>query len=94
MLSLKDVNELLDKIPKWKRIQESPDRLDELEKRIKAIEDRISGTGEVCPYCKEPALELLEIKPDPEYGDMGVKRAYYKCGKCEKLSDRQKPLKS
>jgi len=88
MLALKDLNELLEKIPLWKRVANTPDRLDELEKRVKAIEDQISGTGEVCPYCRKPSLQLLNIKGEPGMEDLGVKKYFYKCLNCDKESNR------
>jgi transposase-like protein len=89
MFALKDLNELLDKMPLWKRMKETPDKLDELAKRVKAIEDRISGTGDVCPFCRQPKVQLLEIKPDQTFGDMGLKRGYYKCDGCGKTFDKE-----
>ena len=59
MFSLKDLNELLDKMPFWKRIKESPDRIDALEKRLGTLENRLSGTGNICPKCKEPKFQLI-----------------------------------
>lgn len=85
----KDINELLEKIPIWKRLIQLPDRIDEIEKRIKTIEDKISGSGELCPYCQQPAGKLLEIKPHPVTGDLGVNVYYYECTNCHKKFDRQ-----
>jgi hypothetical protein len=84
MFSLKDLTELLDKMPIWRRMKAAPDRIDELEKRLKGIEDRMSGTGELCPYCKQPTLELIEIRPHAIFGDAGLKKHIYKCNNCSK----------
>ena len=62
MLSLKDLTELLDKWPLWKKMKESPERIDALEKRIKSLEKRLSGTGDICPKCKQPTFELFDSK--------------------------------
>jgi uncharacterized protein with PIN domain len=86
---IKDINELLEKIPIWKKLIHLPDKFDDLEKRIKSIENRMSGSGELCPYCKEPALQLLEIKPDKTLGALGIRRAYYKCNNCQKPYDKE-----
>ncbi len=84
MLSIKDLTELLDRLPQWKRMKDSPARIDKLEERLKAIEDKMSGTGELCPFCKQPALELLEIQPLPFFEESGIKKYIYKCLKCGK----------
>ncbi len=89
MFSLKDLNELLDKMPLWKRIKDSPERINQLEKRIKAIEEQISGRGDVCPYCHKPAGNLLDIQPDKTLGDVGLKRGFYECNNCHKKYDRE-----
>lgn len=80
---IKDLNELLEKIPVWKKLVQLPDRIDSLEKRIKSIEDKMSGSGELCPFCKQPTLRLLEIKPHKIFGDAGLKVGFYKCDNCK-----------
>jgi transposase-like protein len=89
MFSLKDLNELLEKIPIWKKLIQLPEKLDSIEKRIKSIEDKMSSTGELCPYCKQPSLKLLEIKPHEMLGDVGLKVGYYKCDNCKKDYERE-----
>lgn len=86
---VKDINELLEKIPIWKKLIATPTRVDELEKRIIALEKKFSGSGGQCPYCKQPTGNLLEIKPDPVMGDLGVRRYYYECNNCHKKFDRE-----
>jgi len=81
---IKDINELLEKIPIWKKLVQLPDRLDGIEKRLKSIEDKMSGSGELCPYCKQPTLQLLEIKPHKLFGEAGLKVGSYKCNNCKK----------
>lgn len=56
-----DILALLDKIPIWKRVQETPARVDELEKKIAALEARLArAPGEACPKCGALAMRLTE----------------------------------
>lgn len=84
-----NVLEILKRWPKWKQITETPERLDDLEKRIATIENQISGAGDVCPFCSKPAGELIEIKPHKLFGDAGIKVKYYKCGSCGENYDKE-----
>lgn len=81
MFSLKDLNELLDKIPQWKKMKESPDRIDALEKRIASLEKRLSGSADMCPKCKQISLELVSTKMIDEV--LGVRQFNYKCSNCD-----------
>ena len=57
--TLESILTLLDKWPRWKRINELPDKADELNNRIEALEKRLEKRpGEDCPYCGEPDLRL------------------------------------
>lgn len=80
MFSLKDLNELLDKMPLWKKMKKSPERLDSLEKRIATLENRLSGTGDICPKCKQPKLELETSKVIEPI--LGLMQYNYKCSNC------------
>lgn len=80
MFSLKDLNELLDKIPQWKRMKESPARIDALEKRIASLEKRLSGSGDICPKCKQTTYELVGTKMLEEV--LGLRQFTYKCSNC------------
>ena len=89
MSTLESILNLLNKWPAWKRITQSPARIDELEKRIKSVEDKIKGSGELCPFCKQPTLELLEIIPDKMFGDLGVNVHKFKCSSCNKEYEKK-----
>ncbi|OGU70184.1 MAG: hypothetical protein A2V93_03910 [Ignavibacteria bacterium RBG_16_34_14] len=88
MFSLKDLNELLDKMPLWKRMKESPERIDALEKRIVSLEKRLSGSGDICPKCKQPTLELVSSKNINEL--IGLRQFNYKCSNCGFTDSRNK----
>jgi hypothetical protein len=82
MFSLKDILELLDRWPKWKRIQETPDNLDALQKRIDELENRLKRCpGEACPRCGELAFRVFSSVPHHTFGDDLPVRTM-KCEKC------------
>ncbi len=60
MLGLKDLLAVLERWPKWKRIAETPDRLDAMERRVADIEQQLGDTSpeNVCKTCGEPGLVL------------------------------------
>lgn len=59
MFSTKDLLDLLDRIPAWKRLGELPAKLDEANERIAALEKRLERMpGEGCPKCGALAMRL------------------------------------
>jgi predicted RNA-binding Zn-ribbon protein involved in translation (DUF1610 family) len=83
MFSLKDILDLLDHWPKWKRIQEMPEQFDGLQKRIAELEGRLARCpSEGCPKCGELAFRVSSSRPHPEIGDMGVTLRMMTCDKC------------
>ena len=80
MFALKDLNELLDKMPLWKKMKEAPDRIDILEQRIEALETRLAGTGDICDKCKQPTLEFDSSKIIEK--TLGITEITYKCSNC------------
>jgi hypothetical protein len=57
---IKDINELLDHIPVWKKLRGLPPRVEELERRIAQLEEKLNGTypAEVCRKCGARSLRL------------------------------------
>jgi ribosomal protein S27AE len=84
MFSLKDILDLLDHWPKWKRIQEMPEQFDGLQKRIADLEGRLARCpGEGCPRCGELAFRVVSSNPHPsDLGDLGLMERHLKCDKC------------
>lgn len=80
MFSLKDLIALLDKWPVWKRISQTPERIDKLEERIMKLENRLSGSGDKCPKCKQMTLELVNMKVIEPI--LNLKTYYYTCSNC------------
>jgi predicted nucleic-acid-binding Zn-ribbon protein len=82
-----DIVELLGRWDRWKRVNESPERIDALEKRITELEARLQrAPGEACPKCG--ALEFRTDKQVPvSHGPfagmgMGVMERHLKCAAC------------
>lgn len=88
MAVLSEILALLDKWPLWKRLKEAPDRLDELEQRLAALEVAPrKAPGKPCKACGEPAMRLTSSEPDPIMGDLGAKRETWTCGACAFAED-------
>jgi hypothetical protein len=84
MSMLGELNELLNKIPLWKRLTTLPAEVDALAKNVAALEARIAGSGGagLCPKCGQRTYKLEGSRPHPVFGDMGVSERAYKCSEC------------
>lgn len=51
-----------------------------LKRRIRELEGL---DGEKCPSCRKMGWRIVESKPDPTFGHMGVTLRIYKCSECE-----------
>ena len=88
---LEELNDLLDRIPVWKRLTAMPDKLQALEQRVEMLELRLSGkTGPACPICNAPGFQRTGSKPDPIFGDMGLMLDSYACAACGHSENRQR----
>lgn len=88
---LEELNDLLDRIPLWKRLSAMPDRVAALEQRIAALEAQLSGkAGELCPMCNAPGFKRTASKPDPAMGVLGIIRDSYACAACGHSEERQR----
>lgn len=82
MSTVESILDLLNKWPKWKRVTESPDRLDVLEKRLAALESKLQrAPGEACPKCGALSLRVVSEKKDP--GPLGIAGVRIRTSKCE-----------
>ncbi|MDA2933442.1 hypothetical protein MYX82_03770 [Acidobacteria bacterium AH-259-D05] len=76
----------------WKRIQEAPGRIDDLEKRITELEKRLERVpGEACPRCGKLAFRVVESKPAPGFGEFGVRIHTMKCEECDFTDKKRAP---
>jgi len=82
-----DIVELLNRWDRWKRVNDSPERIDALEKRIAELEAKLQrAPGEACPKCGVLELRTESLTPishGPFAGaGMGVMERHLKCGAC------------
>jgi predicted RNA-binding Zn-ribbon protein involved in translation (DUF1610 family) len=85
MAVLSEITDLLKRWDVWKRVEEAPNRIDALEKRIAELESRLQrAPGEACPACGE--LEFRAMSSQPSHGPfgshLGARDHTYKCQKC------------
>ncbi len=84
MAVLGEIVELLKRWDVWKRVEECPDRVDQLEARLTALESRLSrAPGQACPACG--ALEFRTektVKSTGPFGSLGAVDRHLKCGEC------------
>ena len=89
MSVLGDILEALRAWPKWKRMEELPERVDDLAERLRAVEDRLSAPpGKRCPRCDRTTFLVMESKPDPVLGVVGARRHVMRCSHCEFTEER------
>lgn len=92
MLSIQDLLALLDHWPLWKRIKESPARLDALEKLIAGLEAKLApATGEVCPKCRAPAFHVASNRPMPHMEWAGKSLDTWRCDTCGHTMEKRHP---
>ena len=94
MAVVDNIAELLSRWDRWKRVNECPERIDALEKRIAELEARLQrAPGEDCPKCGALEFRTESLKPvshGPFAGQgMGVMERHMKCGVCDHTEVRQ-----
>jgi ribosomal protein L37E len=95
MFALKDILELLDHWPKWKKIQAAPGKIEDLEKRFAELEKRLARCpGEGCPRCGELSYRTVSSEPHQMFGNVGLIVRTMKCEKCGFTEDKTVPPKS
>ncbi len=82
MVGAKDILAVLEKIPGWKRVIETPDRVDELEKRAAALEEKLGDEWppDVCRACGKRALRLYNSMPGLDGGPIKENWVCKECG--------------
>lgn len=61
----------------------------ELKDQLQMIKEQQNPNGDPCPYCRQPGGQLVDLKPHPIFGEVGLKVGYYECAKCGKTYDKQ-----
>ena len=89
MSTLDGILGLLNNWPAWKRITEAPERVDALESRVAALEDKLRlAPGEACPKCGALEFRTESEKPHPLMGALGARIRTLKCGACDHSEER------
>jgi hypothetical protein len=92
MSVINDVRKWLKEIPLWRELEKIPPRMDELEKRVSALEKALERVpGEACPKCGARAMRL-----EVQGRRLGAKDAYrfdtWKCGEYGYSEERRAML--
>jgi ssDNA-binding Zn-finger/Zn-ribbon topoisomerase 1 len=81
---MSDLLSLLDEIPQWARIRATPERCDEIEKRLSALEQRPN-----LPLCEKCGVGYMRLDRQEAptgafavFADAGVRIKVYKCDNC------------
>lgn len=89
MSMLGELNELLKQIPVWRELVTLP-------ARVRALEERLGVAGAIpvddratCRYCRTGKLDVKNSRPDPVFGDVGIKLETLQCDGCGKTDERQ-----
>ncbi len=73
----------LDKLERWRKLQ---DRVDTLERELAELKARFFLPQ--CPFCGAPAWRLAKSTPNPDMEEMGVHDRIYRCDSCGKSETR------
>ena len=91
---LKEQNSVLEQKVKMLESENNALKLDmqQTKQKVRQLEQQISIThannpdGYVCDHCASPSLKRTGSKPDPTFGDLGVKQKLFTCNECGKES--------
>lgn len=88
---LEELNDLLDRIPLWKRLSAMPARVQAMEARIASLEAQLAGKpGALCPICNAVGFKRTASRPHPEFGFAGIKLDSYACPACGHSEERER----
>jgi len=66
-------------------LEEAKEKIKELEEQISSIHNT-NPDGYVCDHCASPSLKRTGSRPDPTFGDLGIKQKIFSCNVCSKES--------
>lgn len=91
MGTIKDIADLLEKTPAYKRLVTMQGEIDTLKQRVADLEAKLApASGEVCPRCKERSFALKSSKPHAIFGDLGALEDSFSCSKCGHSENRMR----
>lgn len=68
---------------------QAPARLDEIEKRLAALEARATGGAiDACPLCGGE-MKVTQVRPHPTFGRFGVQERTLSCASCPHTEARR-----
>ena len=84
-----DMLKALDRIPGWARLQKVPDEVDQLTRRVTALEEKFGGKWppDICKFCGERAVRLRATFGPDQKGNM---QENWECASCQKTEVRLK----
>lgn len=100
MISVSDIIKLLEQIPIWKTLRDTPKKIQDLEARMAALETAASAqralpkipAAKACPMCGAE-MKVTAERPHPSFAFAGVKLHDMACScghKTERLFDPSK----
>jgi hypothetical protein len=66
-------------------LQQAKQKIRHLEEQLSEIHNS-NPDGYVCDHCASPSLTRTGSRPDPTFGDLGVKQKLFSCDACGKES--------
>ncbi|MDP3327719.1 hypothetical protein [Parvibaculum sp.] len=89
MSAIDTILRTLEQWPLWKRMTQAPARLDELEKRVAALEARAKGGAvDACPLCGGE-MKVVSVMPHPTFGTFGIQQHSLACQSCTHSEKRK-----
>ena len=81
MAALDNVLTILNKWPLWHRVTETPDKVDDLDRRVAALEEKLGDTWppDVCKFCGEREVRLV----DTRLKEKGFVLQIWQCYSCD-----------
>lgn len=88
MFSLKDLLAVLDRWDVWQRVSATPDKIEALERRVAALEEKLGDVwpADVCRACGKRAMRLGGVRGP---GASGTMTEHWDCAECGGHERRQ-----
>lgn len=82
---ISDIFSIFDRAPVWKRLRTVPTEVDDLQKRVALLEEKLGSTWppDVCKHCGERALRMAWALPNSTVGKIQQEWACLDCASTE-----------